>query len=274
MNGKEYDPMRADYHLHTATSPDCDVPALEQIEACKALGLTDICITDHMEIAFPAPGDWSMDVPAYRRMYESLEYSGIDVKFGVEAGFPNKMEDMGALEAQIRLGNFDFVLASCHIVEGVDPYYPEYFEGITAQEGFRKYLETINRYVRVIDENCFSAIGHIDYPTKGCPYPDLRLHYSYCPDEIDELFRYLIPRGKCIEINTSAYRKLGELPIPGEDWLRRYAELGGEYVTFGSDAHYTHHVGLRFDEAAEMARRAGIKYYATFDRMKPILHKL
>ena len=70
--------MHADYHLHTATSPDCSVPALEQIEACKALGLTDICITDHMEIAFPAPGDWSMDVPAYRRMYESLEYSGID----------------------------------------------------------------------------------------------------------------------------------------------------------------------------------------------------
>ena len=88
------------------------------------------------------------------------------------------------------------------------------------------------------------------------------------------MFRYIIPLGKCIEVNTATYRNLGQREVPGEDWLRRYVQLGGEYITFGSDAHSPEYIHYRFDDAAEMARRAGVKYYATFERMKPVFHKL
>ena len=43
----------------------------------------------------------------------------------------------------------------------------------------------------------------------------------------------------------------------------RYAELGGKYVTLGSDAHAAKAVGMHFDVAQKIAKTAGltIVYY-------------
>jgi histidinol-phosphatase (PHP family) len=88
-------------------------------------------------------------------------------------------------------------------------------------------------------------------------------------------FAILFLLGKCIEINTASYRNLGDLEGTGRGLAaRRYAELGGEHVTFGSDAHEPKHIGYRFNDAVETALRAGIKYYATYDEMVPAFHKL
>jgi histidinol-phosphatase (PHP family) len=49
------------------------------------------------------------------------------------------------------------------------------------------------------------------------------------------------------------------------DWvIRRYAELGGEAMTLGSDAHSPEHVGAHFKEGAAMLREGGIRRLAVF----------
>jgi histidinol-phosphatase (PHP family) len=50
--------------------------------------------------------------------------------------------------------------------------------------------------------------------------------------------------------------------------LRRYAELGGETVTTGSDAHSVQEVGAGLKEAEELIRAAGLRYVATFKNRK------
>ncbi|MBR4018120.1 MAG: histidinol-phosphatase, partial [Clostridia bacterium] len=82
---------------------------------------------------------------------------------------------------------------------------------------------------------------------------------------------YLIENGRSIEINTSAWRND---PSWGLSVISRYRELGGEYVTIGSDAHQPERVGGRVSEAMELAKAAGIEYIATFKDMKPIMHKI
>ena len=63
-------------------------------------------------------------------------------------------------------------------------------------------------------------------------------------------------------------------PCWGEDVLKLYRDLGGQYITTGSDAHRSDRIAKRIKEAEKLAAAAGIPLIATFQRMKPIFHPL
>ena len=97
------------------------------------------------------------------------------------------------------------------------------------------------------------------------------MSYSLAPQIFDEIFRELISRGKAFEVNTSAWRN--DAPW-GLDILRRYRELGGEYVTTGSDAHKPEHVGADFDKACTILKDCGFQYYKICEKRAPEVIKL
>jgi histidinol-phosphatase (PHP family) len=53
---------------------------------------------------------------------------------------------------------------------------------------------------------------------------------------------------------------------PGVEILTWYAEMGGERVTLGSDAHRPHEVGLDLEVTLEAVRAAGLHYVTQFER--------
>ena len=79
----------------------------------------------------------------------------------------------------------------------------------------------------------------------------------------------IIEDGKGIEINTGSLYRGMDYMHPHIEILKTYKELGGEILTFGSDAHDLEHIGYGFDNAAEIAKSIGFKYYTTFRSMKP-----
>jgi len=267
--------MRCDYHLHSSISADSATSPWLQIKQAEMLGLHEICFTEHLEIHFYKGDAWHVDLQEYKERFAQLTSSSVKIKLGLEAGIALAAEYFPELEDKLRSVPCDFVLASAHSINNLDPFDPAFYAGKTMPQVFRDYISSILRSIKQLNPDLYSSVGHIDFPSKGAhSEKDCRLFYHYAPDEIDALFRHIIPLGKCIEVNTATYRKLGQLEVPGEDWLRRYVQLGGEFVTFGSDAHSPEYITYRFAEAAEMARRAGVKYYATFDRMVPVFHKL
>lgn len=267
--------MRCDYHLHSSISADSTTSPLQQIKRAEALGLDEICFTEHLEIHFYRGEDWHVDLHDYQERFAQLTSSSVKIKFGIEAGIALAAEYFPELEHELRSVRCDFVLASAHSVNDIDPFDPAFYEGKTIDHVFRDYISSILAGLKQLNPDLYSSVGHIDFPAKGAhSEKDSRLFYHYASDEIDALFRYIIPLGKCIEVNTATYRNLGQREVPGEDWLRRYVQLGGEFITLGSDAHSPEYIHYRLDDAAEMARRAGIKYYATFDRMRPVFHKI
>jgi histidinol phosphate phosphatase HisJ family len=267
--------MRCDYHLHSSISADSQTRPDIQIRQAEALGLDEICFTEHLELHFYRGEDWHVNLEDYQEQFQKFRSRSVKLKFGLEAGIALAPEYVPELEAELRSVECDFVLASAHSINDIDPFNPKFFEGKTIGQAFKDYIISILTGIKKLNPELYSSVGHIDFPAKGAHSEnDSRLYYKYAPDEIDELFNYIIPLGKCIEINTSSYRNLGNLDVPGEDWLHRYAELGGEYITLGSDAHIPEHVAFRMNDAVEAARRAGIKYYATYDQMVPIFHKI
>ena len=77
----------------------------------------------------------------------------------------------------------------------------------------------------------------------------------------------IVEKGKTIEINSNV--KTGDF-MPTAEIVARYRELGGENITFSSDAHITTRVGEMYDVAKEMAKSAGFRYWTVYRERKPI----
>ena len=264
------DAFMFDYHIHSSVSFDSDGDAGETVRAARARGLREICFTDHYdlhEIPTEAPDIFTPE--EYRAAYVGLDTEGIAVRYGVECGLT--LTNRAQLESLLAENRFDFVIGSVHFTDGYDIYYPDFWQGKTTEQVFRRYLEHTLDCVRMHD--CFDVLGHLTYICK-CPPNTARtpLRYVDYADVIDEILAILVKRGQGLEVNTSGIDRVGGT-LPDVDCLRRFRALGGEIVTVGSDAHDPAHVGRRIDEAIEMIRSIFGCIYTFADR-KPIRHPL
>ena len=258
-----------DYHMHTNYSPDAEATLREQFTAAVNAGLEEVCITDqldrkHHEAIFdvPVPYDkWFSEIDSLRD-----EFPQLSIRCGIEAG---EQACVTERTAQIVAAHpFDYVLLSQHMIDGVDPYrYEEFLGGRTPEQAYLRYAECIWESInRFSDYDC---LAHIGYCSKFAPRDAGRpFDRAYAPDIVDAILKKLAQDGKALEINTSGLKNGGTATIPGPDIVRRFIELGGEFVMFGSDAHYSEYVGYEFARARDMALECGARYTLTFNRRK------
>ena len=218
--------------------------------------------------------DFDLDLDSYYRTYHALSEKLVpefDLRVGVELGvMPSTTKKLNAfVQAHPEL---DFIICSLHVVDGMDPYYPEYFEGKEDLSAYRHYFETLLACVKEFDN--FNVCGHLDYIVRyGKTKADFFDIRDYA-DIFEELFQILVARGQGIEINTgSLYRGLS-FPHPHTDILKMYKDAGGEIITVGSDAHHAEHIGYGFDAARDLLLSHGFRYYTTFKERKPEFHKI
>ena len=258
----------ADLHLHSRHSFDSEARMEDICREAIAAGLQEICFTEHIEPHHPEAAcdvppvyaEWFAEIGRMREAYPQLA-----IRAGLEIGdnAPFRAEIYGTLDAL----PLDFRLLSLHLVDGVDPYEARYYEGRTQEEAYRRYVEY--KVESVLNFADYDAVAHVGYCGKFAPYPaesrPLRLHHA--PDALDTLLRHIAQNGRALEINTSGYKKT-DAPIPGPDILRRFVELGGEFVTLGSDAHVADAVGYRFEQARQIALAAGLRWGVAYTQRK------
>jgi len=259
--------MLMDYHVHTCYSHDSRTPIKAQLDAARSAGITHLCFTDHVD--FDGCSDFPADLAARNAEIDALRplYPEIDIACGMEIGMKDETSARLSLE-HAKGCRLDFIIGSLHLVDGVRVYKPPYFEGRSREEAYITYLERIHRYMAFTE---FSVLGHYDFCTKHAPYPERPMTLSIAPELFDDIFRALIQQGRSLEVNTASWR---DSPAWGLDVLRRYRQLGGEFVTVGSDAHVPEKLGRRIGDAVELIRAAGIPYLASYKELRPILHKV
>ncbi len=271
--------ITADFHLHSTHSGDGKSKMEDIVKSAIDRGLTQICFTEHNDIDFPydertREGMFDLNTDSY--LYELLglreKYSDkIKIGFGVELGMQTDAFRKNAVYAKSY--DFDFIIFSCHIVNGLDPYYPQYFEGRSEEEAMREYFKCILDNVKLF--NNYDVVGHLDYAIRYAPETDKNYSYYTYKDLIDKILETVIDNGKGIEVNTAGIRKYYLKDVhPNTDILKRYKELGGEIVTVGSDAHSVGYEGADFDRAYEALKAAGFEYYTTFEGRIASYHKL
>ena len=97
----------------------------------------------------------------------------------------------------------------------------------------------------------FQTIGHPDLPKKFGPRPT-----RDCTGLHRDLFAACEATGTCIELNTAGLRKDCAEIYPNLKFLK-LAKSAHVQITFGSDAHATHEVGMNLEDAVTLAREAG-----------------
>ncbi len=268
----------ADYHVHSDFSSDSKAPMEQMIERAIQFGLKKLCFTDHMDYDYPQVSNYNFvfDPEGYmKKLYELKEryYKQIEVLMGIELGLQPHLTDR--LTSLVKSYPFDFAIGSSHVVNHVDPYYPEYWENRSHEEGIRLYFESIIQNCKMFQG--FNVYGHLDYIIRYVPgHSETKATYSYIDyaDLLDEALKTIISYGKGIEINTAGFKYGLGFPHPKIEVIKRYKELGGELITIGSDAHKPEHLCYDFNLVPDLLKELGFHYYATFVQGKPIFEKL
>lgn len=186
---------------------------------------------------------------------------------GIECGYMKEADDV-YLNTLAKY-DIDVTINSVHMVEYEDCYFPSFFQKRTKAEAYGAYLKAIRESVDSPYE--FDSIGHIGYVVRKSIYDDKSLRYDEFSDIIDDILQSIIAKGKALEVNSRG----GDLDfLPTVEILKRYKELGGELLTFGSDAHLKSRIGEKYKLIADVLKGLGYKYLFKYLSHKPIAVKL
>lgn len=263
-----------DCHTHTNFSTDSKFEMEKSCETAISVGLEGITFTDHLDIDYPGfEEEFQIDFKVYSQKIDSLKSTyknKLKILKGVEIGMqPHVLSDT---YEKIKGLNFDLIIGSVHIVDGIDPYYDSYFEHRDKYKAHNDYLLEIYKNLKLYND--FDVLGHIDYVKRYGDFEDKTLLYKDHTDIIDAILKTLINSGKGLEINVGGFRYKLSSPLPDIDIYKRYKELGGEILTLGSDAHSEEYLGKFLNEAVDFAKEAGFRHSAYFENRKPILVNL
>ncbi len=266
--------LPADNHVHTEWSWDAVAGSMERSCAhAVELGLPSIAFTEHVDLTrwviAPEAKLWrdgarvgpdgrfdppALDVDGYLACLQRCRdrFPGLRILSGVEVGEPHWYEDQ--VKAVLAAVDCDRVLGSLHSLEvGGGPWIVDALYGESAPDGLepdgivRAYLAEALRMVESTD--AFAVLAHIDYPVRRWPASAGAFDPASFEAEYRAVLRALARSGRALEVNTV-------VPLRAEV-VRWWHEVGGEAVSFGSDAHTPSSVARDFARAADMVEAQG-----------------
>jgi histidinol-phosphatase (PHP family) len=242
-----------DTHIHTtAFSTDAKMSAEAALARARKMGL-GIIVTEHLDLDYPEnPEAFLFDFADYFRQLGAKRAP--DFLLGLELGL---RPDCAAQNRDLVRGwPFDEIIGSVHVVKGVDIYGDTYTKDKSKEEAYRLYLTEMLHSIESFQD--FDTLGHVDYISRYAVYDDPEITLRAFGEEWSAICRVLVTAGKALEINT---RRLGNAAAQKalSALLSRYRELGGRYVTLGSDAHKEESLGYMLDYAWDMAEALSLQ---------------
>ena len=283
--------MRTDYHVHTEFSDDSNYPMEQVIKDAITKGFDELCFTDHVDYGikkdWDEPGEMiyrkggagepdqmpvaNVDYPVYYKTFQKMKelyQDNISLKFGLEFGM--QAHTVEKYEKLFSRYPFDFIILSVHEIEDKEFWDQGFQNGMTQQEYNERYYEEMLYLVQ--NYHNYSVLGHMDLITR---YDKAGVYsFEQLKPILTKILKIVITDGKGIEVNTSSHRYGLKDLTPSRDILKLYKELGGKIITIGSDSHKPEHLGAFVDETKEELKALGFEQICTFDKMKPVYHKL
>ena len=227
-----------DSHIHTEFSSDSVMKIQHGLEHSKKNGI-GMTITEHLDLKFPTGTDFTFDIDKYFNDYE--KYRSSKIMLGIEMGMQQIcLEENRAIESKYP---FDYIIGSIHAAKGEDIFNPNFYEGKTKKEAFEQYFSSMIDCVKEYD--FIDSLGHIDYISRYATFHDKEIYYHEFNEYINEVLKAIVHNEKVMELNTKrlnnkeAYNNLINV-------YKAYNQIGGKYVTIGSDAHNIEDIGKNF----------------------------
>lgn len=238
--------MLYDCHIHTEFSADSELKIKDILEKAKKNNL-GIITTEHLDYNLKThPQFAELDIDGYLEEYS--KYRGENMQQGVELGLAmNNIDENFAFYEKYK-DKFDMIIGSIHSINGVT------LSRFLKQDTRPKevvYGEYLYNMLKCIEfYNIFDTLGHIDYPCRYSTYDDKEMTLKDFKAKFQSIFKTLIDKNKVLELNTTrlddetSFKNMVEI-------YSYYRELGGKYITLGSDSHKIEHIGRNFEKISK-----------------------
>ena len=258
--------MIVDTHTHSTYSFDGRAELRDMLATAQQKGVAFYGVSEHFNYDY----DWScldadeaalvagFDADGYFHEGRHLQedYAGVmNVRIGAEFGFSDDEDAKAKYQEDLKKYAPDFVINSVHSAAGKDYYY--YPPTGEKAKVYGEYLALIRRSLDA--PYPYDIVGHIGYVARYVPYENKEFEFSMFGEQIDDILSTIIAKDKILEVNTSS-KQLPQKTIPAENILRRYYELGGRKISFGSDAHDPWRIAEKWDEVIAMLKNIGFTH--------------
>ena len=187
-----------DTHIHTIFSSDSRMTIDETINTSKNLNI-GITIVEHMDFDYPKIGQFVFDKEEYFKKYTS--YRSDTVLLGMELGMRTECIK---INKEVSLDDrFDYIVGSIHVVNGIDVYEKDFYNGGSKKEVYNQYFQAM---INSLKEHYFiNSLGHIDYIARYSRFPDKEVYYDEFKEQFDKVLSILAQREQALEINTRRF---------------------------------------------------------------------
>ncbi len=257
-----------DLHSHTyPASHDAKNTLREMFEEAQKKGIAFYGVSNHFdydydlldmteeekaEICNGDEGEYFHDARHLQEDYEGV----MNVVIGAEYGYSEKPSVIERYLSNYEKHRPDFVINSVHGGGGKD--FARYtFSENEEEEIYRLYLRLIRQSLDV--PYPYDIVGHIEYIVRYVPFERREISLKKYGAEIDDILKTIIKKDKILEVNSST-KDLPRITLPGEEILRRYYELGGRKVSYGSDAHSVERIADKREEIVALLKEIGFTY--------------
>lgn len=243
--------MIFDSHMHSKFSFDSKMDFSHILEKKKDLNI-GIILTDHVDLNLSFVPKINMT----KLIEETKTFKNDSFLIGLEIGLFLENPDIILDFVNEETKDLDFILGSIHTINGADLYYSLKEDNRSKHTIYEEYLNTILENIKTFD--FFDSLSHIDYICRYANFHDNELYLDEFKELFTKIFQILIEKNKVIELNTNRLENKKSFDAL-VDIYSYYKELGGKYITVGSDAHVKSQIGRNFDLLNDFITRTGLK---------------
>jgi len=259
--------MLIDYHVHTDYTIDAHMTVQQVCKRAVELGFSEICFTNHQQWSYVVAknkdfyltdNEWEEHIKEIEKARK--DFPELKIKLGVELDyFPEYDHEIREFTKKYP---FDYIIGSVHRLNGV------YFEDLEMDNAAvgRLYYETL---LQTIEARYIDCVGHFDIPNRfiSTPYPENK-------DMIMKCIKAMKDNDIGFELNAMGWHYANKMCYPAPEILKELYKAGIRKVTIGSDSHDIDLFGFKIKEGTELLKKIGFKQICTFDKRKPIYHKI
>lgn len=262
--------------MHTLSSFDGNFSAKQMCEAAIENGLSVIAVTDHFDVDFfEEHGLENRQKSSYEDiLFVRKELSEkIRIIRGIEIG--QATYDLPLTRKSLERFEYDFVIGSIHNLRKTPDFCDLDYSSLAQSDVYALLEKYFSEELTLAKWNGFDTLAHLTYPMRYIVQSGrFNIDLSRFDDIVRDIFKTLAQNGKALEINTSGLRQHIGQTMPTENYVQMFKDLGGEFITIGSDAHFTQHVGAGTEQGYQIAEKCGFDYVTYFENRKPIQIKI
>lgn len=257
-----------DCHAHSSFSSDSSTPVAVMIEKAISLGFRYFYLTDHMDFDFPDneqglnflfnPSDYFETLSNLKLTYQDK----IEIRAGIELGLQTTKSVKKQVKKLLDNYSFDLIIGSTHLVDTLDPYHKNYWEGQSEEQALTHFFETTYENIKTFP--MVNVLGHLDYAIRYSPSKGANFNYKTYQSILDKILHFIIENNIALEVNTAGFKHGLNKPNPSPDVIKHYLEFGGNMISIGSDGHVPEYYGYKFKETKKILLDLGVSDYTIF----------